>query len=121
MPNRFIVRSAFMGLIVLATVSGAQEKSVLQSARQIPVAYDVDVVVVGGSTGAVTAAVAAAEQGANRRSRPGRRRTQCGHEIAAPEEPSAYPCLPFPPGLRPFPPFIGRPAESILLTGNDRG
>ncbi len=64
MPNRFIVRSAFMGLIVLATVSGAQEKSVLQSARQIPVAYDVDVVVVGGSTGAVTAAVAAAEQGA---------------------------------------------------------
>ena len=64
MPNRFIVRSAFMGLIVLATVSGAQEKSVLQSARQIPVAYDVDVVVVGGSTGAVTAAVAAAEQSA---------------------------------------------------------
>lgn len=35
-----------------------------ESARQIPVAYDVDVVVVGGGTGAVAAAVAAAEQGA---------------------------------------------------------
>ena len=31
-----------------------------ESAREIPVAYDVDVVVVGGSTGAVSAAVAAA-------------------------------------------------------------
>jgi hypothetical protein len=29
--------------------------------------------------------------------------------------------LPFSPRLHPFPPFIGRPAESILLTGNDRG
>ena len=27
----------------------------------------------------------------------------------------------FPPGLRPFLPFIERPAESILLTGDDRG
>ena len=27
----------------------------------------------------------------------------------------------FRPGLRPFLPFIRRPAESILLTGNDRG
>ncbi len=35
-----------------------------ESARAIPVAYDVDVVVVGGSTGAVSAALAAAEQGA---------------------------------------------------------
>jgi flavin-dependent dehydrogenase len=35
-----------------------------ESARQIPVAYDVDVVVVGGSSGAVAAAVAAAGQGA---------------------------------------------------------
>ncbi len=35
-----------------------------ESARQIPVAYSVDVVVVGGGTGAVSAAVAAAERGA---------------------------------------------------------
>jgi len=35
-----------------------------ESARQIPVAYEVDVVVVGGSTGAVAAAVEAAKSGA---------------------------------------------------------
>lgn len=39
-------------------------EAVRQSARQIPIAYEVDVVVVGGSTGAVSAAVAAAERGA---------------------------------------------------------
>jgi hypothetical protein len=37
---------------------------VIESARDIPVAYDVDVVVVGGSTGAVAAAAAAAKAGA---------------------------------------------------------
>ncbi|OHB64905.1 MAG: hypothetical protein A2Y76_12805 [Planctomycetes bacterium RBG_13_60_9] len=37
---------------------------VTESARQIPILYDVDVVVVGGTSGAVTAAVAAAEAGA---------------------------------------------------------
>jgi flavin-dependent dehydrogenase len=36
-----------------------------ESARDIPVAYDVDVAIVGGGTGAVAAAVAAAEEGAN--------------------------------------------------------
>ena len=40
-------------------------EGVLQSAREIPVLYDVDVVVVGGSSGAVTAAVAAAQEGAS--------------------------------------------------------
>ena len=47
-------------------VSGlpAYERMVTESARDIPVAFDVDVVVVGGSTGAVNAAVAAAEKGA---------------------------------------------------------
>ncbi|MCJ7674635.1 MAG: FAD-dependent oxidoreductase, partial [Sedimentisphaerales bacterium] len=35
-----------------------------ESARNIPVAYDVDVVVVGGTSGGVAAAVAAAQQGA---------------------------------------------------------
>jgi len=39
-------------------------KAVTESARQIPVAKRVDVVVVGGGTGAVAAAVAAAEKGA---------------------------------------------------------
>jgi len=43
--------------------SGAEGLAVLESAREIPVAYDVDVVVVGGSSGAVAAAVAAAESG----------------------------------------------------------
>jgi len=37
---------------------------VRESARQLPVAYDVDVVVVGGSTGAVAAAATAARDGA---------------------------------------------------------
>jgi flavin-dependent dehydrogenase len=37
---------------------------VAESAREIPVLYDVDVVVVGGGAGAVSAAVAAAENGA---------------------------------------------------------
>lgn len=38
--------------------------SVAESSRQIPVLHDVDVVVIGGSSGAVAAAVAAAENGA---------------------------------------------------------
>ena len=42
----------------------AEPLAVNESAREIPVAYEVDVVVVGGSTGAVAAAVAAAEAGA---------------------------------------------------------
>lgn len=37
---------------------------VAESAREIPVLYDVDVLVVGGSSGAVSAAVAAAQEGA---------------------------------------------------------
>jgi flavin-dependent dehydrogenase len=37
---------------------------VVESARQVPVLYDVDVLVVGGTSGAVTAAVAAAQNGA---------------------------------------------------------
>ena len=45
-------------------VSGGYEKSVNESPRNIPVAYDVDVVVVGGTSGGVAAAVAAAEHGA---------------------------------------------------------
>jgi len=45
-------------------VLAAEPQVVNESARQIPVAYSVDVVVVGGSTGAISAAVAASEAGA---------------------------------------------------------
>jgi hypothetical protein len=48
----------------LSYLSAVYEKSVTESPRNIPVAYDVDVVVVGGSTGAVSSAVAAAQKGA---------------------------------------------------------
>lgn len=50
-----------------APVSSAMPASgnvIAESARQIPILYDVDVVVVGGSSGAVSAAVAAAQNGA---------------------------------------------------------
>ena len=59
-------RSIVLGVLV-ASALGAAEKArllVKESARDIPVAHQVDVVVVGGGTGAVAAAVAAAEKGA---------------------------------------------------------
>jgi FAD dependent oxidoreductase len=40
-------------------------KTVMEPAKDIPVVYDVDVLIVGGTTGAVAAAVAAAKQGAS--------------------------------------------------------
>lgn len=46
------------------TGAGGRPASVRESARKIPVAAEVDVVVAGGSTAAVAAAVAAAKQGA---------------------------------------------------------
>jgi hypothetical protein len=52
---------AFLALTPLSVLGGS---SANESARQIPVAYQTDVVVVGGSTGAVAAAVAAAQAGA---------------------------------------------------------
>ncbi len=57
----------FLSWLLVATMATsllAAPPQVNESARDVPVAYDVDVVVVGGSTGAVAAAVAAAEQGA---------------------------------------------------------
>ena len=48
-----------------ASCGAAAAQVVRESARKIPVAYDVDVVVVGGSTHAVEAAVAAARKGAS--------------------------------------------------------
>jgi heterodisulfide reductase subunit A-like polyferredoxin len=50
-----------MLLVVAGAVAG---EAVNESARQIPVAYQVDVLVVGGSMGAVAAAVEAAGAGA---------------------------------------------------------
>jgi len=52
-----------LALLLLCTGQASGEM-VAESARAIPVAYDVDVVVVGGSSGGVTAAVEAARQGA---------------------------------------------------------
>ncbi len=43
----------------------AHSSTVNESAREIPVAYDVDVLVVGGTSGGVAAAVEAAQQGAS--------------------------------------------------------
>ncbi len=55
-----------IALISLATaVAAAAPRTVRESARSIPVAASVDVAVVGGSTGAVAAAVAAAQTGAS--------------------------------------------------------
>ncbi|MBN1488819.1 MAG: FAD-dependent oxidoreductase [Phycisphaerae bacterium] len=51
-------------LAAAASVSTGAERMVRESARQIPVAYDVDIVVAGGTAGGVAAAVEAARQGA---------------------------------------------------------
>jgi len=48
----------------ISSVPAVYERAVNESARDIPVAYDVDVVVVGGTSGGVAAAVAAAQKGA---------------------------------------------------------
>jgi hypothetical protein len=48
----------------MALLHGASARGVNESAREIPLAYDVDVLVVGGTTRGVAAAVAAAESGA---------------------------------------------------------
>lgn len=57
------VKQILFLLLVTATASAATR--VVESAREIPVAYDVDVLVVGGSTRAVAAALAAKESGAS--------------------------------------------------------
>ncbi len=50
---------------VLSVVSFAGGRSVVEPAHSIPVTYDVDVVVVGGTSGGVAAAVEAAKSGAS--------------------------------------------------------
>jgi hypothetical protein len=60
---RFAVFVALFALVA-STVAADDRLLVNESARKIPIAYQVDVVVLGGGTGAVSAAVAAAEAGA---------------------------------------------------------
>ncbi|MHC4117253.1 MAG: FAD-dependent oxidoreductase [Planctomycetota bacterium] len=57
--------AGILPLVLLLCSQAARSKTVKESAREIPVAYDVDVVVVGGSSGGVVAAVEAARQGAS--------------------------------------------------------
>ncbi len=60
--KRFVLLFAVVCLLVPSFSIG---KMVEESARQIPLAYDVDIVVVGGSSAGVAAAVEAAENGAS--------------------------------------------------------
>ncbi len=63
--KRIVLHTAILLMsLSCVSLSVAQDRMVNESAREIPVAYEVDVVVVGGSTGAVAAAVAAADAGA---------------------------------------------------------
>ena len=64
-PEKMRLATVLVALAVLATgLPAAEPRAVRESSRDIPVAYEVDVVVLGGSTGAVSAAVAAAQAGA---------------------------------------------------------
>ncbi len=58
-----VISMLFMSFLL--TAASAMSASVTESSRQIPLAYDADVVVVGGSSGGVAAAVEAAESGAS--------------------------------------------------------
>jgi hypothetical protein len=62
--SRFISLSILLLAVPIRMALGGAP-AVRESAREVPVAYDVDVAIVGGSTGAVAAATAAAEQGAS--------------------------------------------------------
>ncbi len=50
---------------VFLPLTANSEETLIESAREIPVAYDVDVVVVGGTSGAVSAAVEVAKSGSS--------------------------------------------------------
>ncbi len=65
--HRIPALAALIAVLTLdaAGVQAGDAVAVRESARELPLAYDVDVVVLGGSTGAVSAAVAAAEAGAS--------------------------------------------------------
>jgi len=56
----------YLAIVLFVALPGvAATRWVTESGRSVPVAYEVDVLVAGGSTGAVSAAVAAAKQGAS--------------------------------------------------------
>ncbi len=56
----------FLSTTILVTAAPLfGQETILETAREIPVAYDVDVVIVGGTSGAITAAVEAADNGAS--------------------------------------------------------
>ena len=61
---RLLLPIVLLGASALAEAAGSGP-AVVESARKLPVAGEVDVVVAGGSTAAVAAAVAAAEHGAS--------------------------------------------------------
>lgn len=63
--SKFTVAGLGVVALLFAPLFCPAESSVRESGREIPVEYDVDVVVVGGSTRAVAAAVAAKESGAS--------------------------------------------------------
>ena len=65
MRNVLLIAIAAAVLFQSAVRVTGDDRFVNESGRKIPVAHSVDVVVVGGSTGAVSAAVAAAESGAS--------------------------------------------------------
>ncbi|MGD0090683.1 MAG: FAD-dependent oxidoreductase, partial [Planctomycetota bacterium] len=62
--SRALGLCAAASLAAALAAAGEESPSVNESARKIPVAYDVDVVIAGGGAGAVAAAVAAAKDGA---------------------------------------------------------
>jgi len=53
-----------LGFVHSGFVKASPKRAVNESARDIPIAYDVDIVVVGGTSGGVAAAVEAAQRGA---------------------------------------------------------
>jgi hypothetical protein len=62
--KKMFVSAALVSLLLIQAIAARAADVAVESAREIPVAYTVDVVVVGGSTGAVAAAVTAAKAGA---------------------------------------------------------
>jgi len=122
--HEVILCAALGVMLLLADHLAAAEPTafVRESARALPVACEVDVVVVGGSTGAVSAAVAAAGQGA--RAFVAAPRPYLGEDMCAtlrlwleegetPESPLAKKL--FAPGRLPTPMHVKRTLDQALL------
>ncbi len=113
--NSKIIISYFLALLIPAIVYA---QSVNESPRKIPVAYDVDVVVVGGSSAGVAAAVEAARHGADvflAAPRP-----YLGEDLCATYrlwlEPDEIPSTPFTRELFKHPPLVPTGGDNIPLT-----